>query len=77
MIIKLIDLVVLGISYGKSEGRPSQDGIRLDAEAALDFIDEHISLAGTPVVRTNCPSPLSISLSLLSSFPGYHNTWLI
>lgn len=34
-----------------SEGTPSESGLRLDAQAALDFIANHPDLSKVPIVR--------------------------
>ena len=36
--------------YGLSEGLPSEKGIKMDAEAALDFILQHPDLKGTKII---------------------------
>ena len=38
-------------SYGASEGKPSERGIRLDAQAALDFVLARDDFQNVPVVR--------------------------
>ena len=36
--------------YGLSEGRPSEVGIKMDAESALDFLLQHPDVSGTKIV---------------------------
>lgn len=36
-------------SYGHSEGSPSEKGIKLDAQTALDFVLSHKELEKTPI----------------------------
>jgi fermentation-respiration switch protein FrsA (DUF1100 family) len=36
--------------YGLSEGKPSEKGIKMDAETALDFILQHPELSGTKII---------------------------
>lgn len=36
--------------YGKSEGMPSESGIRSDAKAALEFVQQHPSTSSTSVI---------------------------
>jgi fermentation-respiration switch protein FrsA (DUF1100 family) len=36
--------------YGLSEGNPSEKGIKMDAESALDFILQHPDLSGTKII---------------------------
>nr|CAG8490075.1 5652_t:CDS:2 [Entrophospora candida] len=36
--------------YGKSDGKPTEDGIKIDAQTALDYIKKHYILKNTKVV---------------------------
>jgi len=36
--------------YGQSEGTPSESGLKLDAQAALDFVVNHPELSKSPIV---------------------------
>ncbi|KAG9327895.1 hypothetical protein JZ751_018392 [Albula glossodonta] len=41
--------------YGKSEGEPSEEGLRLDAEAALDYVTTRPDLDQTKVLASENP----------------------
>lgn len=36
--------------YGLSEGSPTEKGLKIDAQTALDFITNHAELGGTPII---------------------------
>jgi pimeloyl-ACP methyl ester carboxylesterase len=38
--------------YGRSDGAPSERGLRVDAQTALDFVRQHEALRRSPVVRS-------------------------
>lgn len=52
-------------SYGASEGKPSESGIRLDAQAALDFVLARDDFQNVPVVRVIQPRFFVTSLNCL------------
>ncbi|PCH41916.1 alpha/beta-hydrolase [Wolfiporia cocos MD-104 SS10] len=55
--------------YGLSEGSPSEKGIQLDAQCALDYIQNHPSLAGSPIVLYGQSIGGAVSIDLTSRNP--------
>jgi fermentation-respiration switch protein FrsA (DUF1100 family) len=42
-----------GKRYGKSTGSPSEKGLKIDAQTALDYVLSDNRLAKTPIVRSH------------------------
>jgi len=55
--------------YGHSEGSPSEKGIRMDAQAALDFVTSHPALSKTPVIIYGQSIGGAVSIDLASRNP--------
>ena len=56
--------------YGKSGGSPTETGLQLDAEAALEFVRTHPKLQGSPVVVFGRSLGGAVSLYLARRYPS-------
>ena len=55
--------------YGLSEGSPTEKGLKIDAQTALDFITNHPDLGQTPIVRLSSYCPFDLEgPKLITSF---------
>ena len=63
------------IRYGKSEGTPTEQGLQIDAQAALDYLMSHPDI-DTNKIGNNMSSSVS-SMSLLSPSSIYSCLWQI
>lgn len=55
--------------YGLSEGSPSEKGLRMDAQAALDFVLEHPLLKETPILLYGQSIGGAVAIDLASRNP--------
>ncbi|KAI0746335.1 alpha/beta-hydrolase [Daedaleopsis nitida] len=55
--------------YGKSEGSPSEKGLCIDAQCALDYISAHESLSKTPIVLYGQSIGGAVAIDLASRNP--------
>lgn len=55
--------------YGKSEGQPSEIGLQLDAEAALDFAQNHSRLKDSAMIMFGRSLGGAVSVYLAHKFP--------
>ncbi|KAI9070411.1 alpha/beta-hydrolase [Trametes sanguinea] len=55
--------------YGRSEGAPSEKGIRIDAQTALDYISGHPYLSRTPVILYGQSIGGAVAIDLASRNP--------
>ncbi|KAI0367264.1 alpha/beta-hydrolase [Pilatotrama ljubarskyi] len=55
--------------YGRSEGRPSEKGIRMDAQCALDHVLAHPYLSKTPVILYGQSLGGAVAIDLASRNP--------
>lgn len=68
--------------YGKSEGSPTEKGLRIDSQTLLDFVREHEILKDTPLVAYGQSIGGAVAIDLVSrnedSFSGLmvENTFL-
>jgi len=56
--------------YGKSEGRPSEAGLRMDAQASLDFILSHPLLRHTKIILYGQSIGGAVTIDLASRNPS-------
>ncbi|KAH8109951.1 alpha/beta-hydrolase [Phellopilus nigrolimitatus] len=56
--------------YGLSEGSPSEKGIRLDAQTALDHVTSHPTLSRTPIVLYGQSIGGAVAIDLASRNPS-------
>lgn len=68
--------------YGKSEGSPTEKGLRIDSQTMLDFVLQHDILKDTPLVAYGQSIGGAVAIDLVSrnedSFSGLmiENTFL-
>ncbi|KAG1736683.1 Alpha/Beta hydrolase protein [Suillus paluster] len=56
--------------YGRSEGSPSESGIRIDAQAALNYVTSHPYLQNTPVILYGQSIGGAVAIDLASRNPS-------
>ena len=56
--------------YGDSEGVPSEEGLNLDAETVLDFVDSHPRLKSSPILLFGRSLGGAVSVSLAHKYPS-------
>ena len=62
-------LMVSYRGYGKSEGMPSEHGIRSDARAALEFVQQHASTQNTKVILYGQSIGGAVCIDLAKNYP--------
>ncbi|CCM01261.1 uncharacterized protein FIBRA_03310 [Fibroporia radiculosa] len=55
--------------YGRSEGSPSEKGIQIDAQCALDYVSSHPALSSSPIVLYGQSIGGAVSIDLASRNP--------
>ncbi|KAJ7486436.1 alpha/beta-hydrolase [Mycena galericulata] len=56
--------------YGDSKGIPSEKGLRLDAQAALDYVNAYSQLSSTPVILYGTSLGGAVAIDLASRNPS-------
>ena len=59
-----------GSRYGLSEGSPSEKGIKLDSQLALDYITSHPLLEKTPIILYGQSIGGAVATALAAANPG-------
>ena len=56
--------------YGRSEGEPTEDGLRLDSQAALKFLLQHPDIDGSKIVAYGQSLGGAVAIDLVARNPG-------
>lgn len=55
--------------YGVSDGEPTEDGLRLDAQAALDYLLQHDDIDSTQIVAYGASLGGAVAIDLVARNP--------